>query len=63
MEWHHTTLLKQKKSQKQCPQPVRPWELFFGMLKDVDWLGFCHMGKPLMLSLPSDAAEAFSCTV
>jgi hypothetical protein len=45
MEWHHP----RKRSQKQCPQPVRWWEVSFGMLQDAYWSSFCHKWKPSML--------------
>lgn len=44
MEWHHT-ILPWKKKLKRCPQPMRPWELSFGMLKDACRPSFCHSGK------------------
>jgi hypothetical protein len=49
IKWHCVTHHPRKRSQKQCLQPVRPWELSFGMLKDAYWSGFCHKGEPSML--------------
>jgi hypothetical protein len=39
----------QERSQKQCPQPIGPWELSFGMRKDAYESSYCCTGKPSML--------------
>ena len=48
MEWYHTTF-PNKISSKQFPQPVKPWALSFGMLKDAYWSSLCLSAKSAML--------------
>lgn len=50
------TTLPKKVSRKQCPDPLRPRELSFGMLKDSYLMSFCHKVKPSMLLI------AFRCS-
>lgn len=53
---------QRKRSRKQHPQLVRPWELFAGILKDAHWSSFYQQRKRRCCSLSSDAPQVISCT-
>lgn len=53
---------QRKRSRKHHPQPVKPWELYAGVLKDAHWSSFCQQRKRRCCSLPLDTPQVPSCT-
>lgn len=52
-------IAKEKKLKTMPSANKTIWPLFFGILKDVYWLSFCHKAKPSVLLITFRCSESF----